>query len=85
MHTNDITRACQVTMQHTQICTMHYTYGTPSTTHIYWQFSAWDGWHSSHEVVTTERPQLYQNADRKESKTLGHDQTAQESAQLASD
>jgi len=85
MHTNDITRACKVTMQHTQICTMHYTYGTPSTTHIYWQFSAWDGWHSSHEVMTTERHQLYENADRKESETLGQDQTAQESAQLASD
>ena len=55
MHTNEITRARKVTMQHTQICTMNYTYGTPSTTHIYWQFSVLDGWHSSHEVVTTER------------------------------
>ena len=36
-------------------------------------------------VMTTERPQLYQNTDRKESETLGQDQNAQESAQLASD
>ena len=59
MHTSGITTACQVTMQHTQICTKHYTYGTPSTTPIYWKFSAWDGWNSSHEVVAIERPQLY--------------------------
>jgi len=59
MHTNDITRDCQVIMGHIQICIMHYTFGKPSTTYINWQFLSWDGWHSCHEVMTTERPQHY--------------------------
>lgn len=53
------TRACQVIMQHIQICLQHYTFGKPSNTYINWQYLSWDGWHSCHEVKTTERPQYY--------------------------
>jgi len=46
-------------MQHIQVCTMHYTFGKPSTTHIDWQVLSWDDWYSSHEVVPAEMPQHY--------------------------